>query len=107
MIAIHVYSDLRRYGTEEAPNRPSVLHLPSDKVTTLGELLTHTGITPEEISQIFLNYKLLRTSCTMAPWLGYQVARERLPHTGNYLETPVHDGDRIGLFPLKMALLVV
>jgi hypothetical protein len=43
----------------------------------------------------------------MAPWLGYQSAKERVPIGGSYLDAPVHSGDRPGVFPTKMAMLVV
>lgn len=107
MLEIHLYGDLGRYGAPSQPGQPGVLRLPAGEPASLGQLLGQAGIAPEEVAQVFLNGQLLNTCCSMAPWLGYQIARERLPAAGNYLETLVRDGDRLGLFPLNMAMLVV
>jgi len=107
MIEVHLYSELRRYGNEKDASKPSILYLPTATSATIHAVLEKIGTIPGEVAQIFLNYKLLQTSCSMAPWLGYQEEKERLPQSGNYLETQLQDGDRIGLFPHKMALLVV
>lgn len=34
-------------------------------------------------------------------------AEERVPNGGSYLDAPVRSGDRLGIFPTKMAMLVV
>ncbi|MEA3395968.1 MAG: hypothetical protein U9R05_00715 [Chloroflexota bacterium] len=107
MIELRLYGDLGRYGAPSRPGQPGVLRLPAGEPASLGQLLGQTGIAPEEVAQVFLNGQLLNTCCSMAPWLGYQTARERLPAGGDYLETLVRDGDRLGLFPLNMAMLVV
>jgi hypothetical protein len=73
----------------------------------VGSVLREVGIDPTEVGQIFLNGKLLNTRCSMAPWLGHQSAQECVPTGGSYLDASVHSGDLLGVFPTKMAMLVV
>jgi len=107
MIELHLYGDLRRYAQEKTASGQSVVQLPIGNGETVGSVLREIGIDPTEVGQIFLNGKLLDTRCSMAVWLGYQSARERIPIGGSYLDAPVHSGDRLGVFPTKMAMLVV
>jgi len=106
-VQIHLYGNLRHYGDQPRPDRPSVLHLSIAGRLTVAQALQQTGISPEQVGQVFLNGKLLNTRFTMAPWLGYPTEQERLPASGDYLETHVQSGDRLGLFPPNMAILVV
>jgi len=107
MIEIHLYGNLRRHAEQPRAGRPSVVHLSSEDTPTLAQVLQQVGIAPGEVGHVFLNGRLLNTRSTMAPWLGYQTERERLPASSAYLETPVHSGDRLGLFPAQMAILVI
>jgi hypothetical protein len=107
MVEIHLYGDLRRYGEQPRTDRPTVIRLPINGTLTVAQVLRQVGIAPQEVGQVFLNHELLNTRFTMAPWLGYQTADERIPASGDYLETPVRSGDRLGLFPIKMTMLVV
>lgn len=106
-LQIHLYGNLRCYGDQPRPDRPSVLHLPIAGGLSVAQVLQRTGIPPEQVGQVFLNGKLLNTRSTMAPWLGYPTEQERLPASGDYLETRVANGDRLGLFPPNMTILVV
>jgi hypothetical protein len=107
MIELHLYGDLRRYAQERMIAGQSVVRLPVGNGKTVGGVLREVGIDPTEVGQIFLNGKLLSTRCSMAFWLGYQFAKERVSTGGSYLDAPVHSGDRLGVFPTKMAMLVV
>jgi hypothetical protein len=107
MIELHLYGDLRRYAPEKTAAGQSVAQLLVGNGDTVGNALREVGIDPTEVGQIFLNGKLLDTGCSMAPWLGYQSAKERVPIGGSYLDTTVHPGDRLGVFPKKMVMLVV
>lgn len=107
MIELHLYGDLRRYAQEKTASGQSVVRLPMDNGDTVGRVLRELGIDPAGVGQIFLNGKLLNTRCSMAPWLGYQSAKERVPYGGSYLDAPVRSGDRLGVFPTNMAMLVV
>ena len=40
-------------------------------------------------------------------WLGYQTAEDRVPRCGERMKTSIRSGDRLGLFPHRMAMLVV
>lgn len=107
MVEIHLYGELRRHSDQPRGNRDSVVALPVRGAPTVGQVLAEAGIEPEEVAQIFLNGRLLKAGSSMAPWLGYQTARDRLPASGKHLDTPVRSGDRLGLFPPRMAMLVV
>lgn len=107
MIEVHLYGDLRRYAEETSAESESVVQLPIDNHETVGSVLRQIGIDPAEVGQIFLNHRLLNTRSLMAFWLGYQSAKERIPTRGSYLDAPVRSGDRLGIFPTKMAMLVV
>ncbi len=107
MIKLHLYGDLRRHAQGKTAGGQSVVQLPIGNGETVGSVLREVGIDPTEVGQIFLNGKLLNTRCSMAFWLGYQSAKERVPVGKSYLDAPVHSGDRLGVFPTKMAMLVV
>lgn len=107
MIELHLYGDLRRYGQEKTAGGQSTVQLRGGNGKTVGSVLRELGIDPAEVGQIFLNGRLLYTRCSMATWLGYQSAEERIPSGGSYLDAPVQSGDRLGVFPTKMAMLVV
>jgi hypothetical protein len=107
MIELHLYGDLRRYAREKMASGQLAVQLAIGNGDTVGSVLREVGVDPTDVGQIFLNGRLLNTRCSMAPWLGYQSARERVPIGGSYLDAPVHSGDRLGVFPTKMAMLVV
>jgi len=107
MIELHLYGDLRRHAREETTSGQSVVQLVIGDDETVGSVLRTARIDPVEVGQVFLNHKLLDSRCSMRPWLGYQSARERIPSGGSYLDAPVRSGDRLGLFPTNMAMLVI
>jgi hypothetical protein len=107
-IELHLYGDLRRYAQDKTTGgQLPVVQLSIGNGETVGSVLREVGIDPTEVGQIFLNGKLLSTRCSMAPWLGHQSAKERAPIGGSYLDASVRSGDRLGVFPTKMAMLVV
>ena len=107
MIEIHLYGNLRRHAPDPRHNQDSVVWLEPRPGETVGTTLERLNILPTEISHIFLNGTLLSTRNSMAPWLGYQQARDRMSSPDLGLDTPVRSGDRVGLFARNMALLVV
>ena len=107
MIEIHLYGDLCRYAQEKTAGGQSVVQLPIGNGETVGGLLREVGVDSTEVGQIFLNHKLLNTRCSMAFWMGHQSARKRIPIGGSYLDASVRSGDRLGVFPTNMAMLVV
>jgi len=107
MVEVHLYGSLRRYAADSRPDRESVGRLEPRPGETVGTLLEWLGISPAEVSHIFLNGTLLFTRNAMAPWLGYQQARADAPTQDQGLDFPLRDGDRLGLFAQDMAMLVV
>lgn len=107
MIEIHLYGNLRRRAPDPRPDQESVVQLTPIPGETVGTLLKRLSIPPAEIGHIFVNGALLSTRNSMAPWLGYQQARGGVPNQDMGLNTPVRSGDRVGLFPRNMAMLVV
>jgi len=107
MISVHLYGELRQYGDQPRPDRDTVVKLAAAHNATVRTLLKQVGISPDDVAQIFLNGKLLKAGSSMAPWLGYQLSLDRLPADGDHLDAPVKSGDRLGLFPRNMAMLVV
>lgn len=107
MIQVHLYGDLRRYGNQPLASQDTVVEICVSDNATVGQVLEEIGIDPKEIAHIFLNSRLLKAGSSMAPWLGYQTAQEQIPPGGIALDAPIRSGDRLGLFPLRMAMLVV
>jgi len=101
MIEIRFYGKLRRHAPESRSDRESVLRVEPRPGESVGTLLERLGLLPEELSHVFLNGALLSTRNSMAPWLRYRQVGQR------GLDTPVRDGDRLGLFGRDIALLVV
>jgi hypothetical protein len=102
MMEIHLYGHLRRYVSDPRPDRESVARLEPQPEETVRTALERLGISPDEIYHVFLNGTLLSTRNSMAPWLKYQESC-----VGQGLDTPVQEGDRLGLFARDMALLVI
>jgi len=100
---VRFYGKLRRYAPEPSLSRESLLRLEPQPDETVGTLLARLGISLEEVSHIFLNGALLLTCNSMAPWLRYPRPVER----DKGWNTPLHSGDRLGLFGRDMAMLVV
>jgi len=82
MIEVHVYGRLRRFAPDADPRGESVLRAAPRGAETVGSLVDRLSIPRGELgANVFVN--------------------------GHYadLETPVADGDRVGLFPDDMQLL--
>lgn len=82
MIRVHLYGKLRRFADNSDPTSQSVAPVPWQPGDTVARIVERLGVLLTELgSNIFLN--------------------------GRYanLESPVQDGDRLGLFPDDMQLL--
>jgi molybdopterin converting factor small subunit len=101
MIEVHLYGKLRRHAADSKANEESVLRLEARSDETVRTLLGRAGIDQSEVFHLFLNGSILRTENSMAPWLKYRQIE------GRGLDTPLSNGDRLGLFARDMALLVV
>ena len=84
MIEVHLYGKLRRFTDNQDPSRDSIIYVPVEEGDTIEDIIQRIGIPIGEIgSTIFLN--------------------------GEYspLERKVKDGDRLGIFPDNMAMVIV
>ncbi len=73
---------------------------------TLGEVLEQVGVDLDEVSNVFVNGRLLPRSVYPIT-LGYQLAAEGPLSPEAYLRAAVQPGDRVGILPRKMASVVV
>jgi len=82
MIEIHLYGKLRRFARNADPRAESIVTVPHCRVDTVGSVVDRLSVPRSDLGRnLFVN--------------------------GRYadLETPIVDGDRIGLFPDDMQLL--
>ena len=82
MIDIHLYGKLRQFADDQGTRSQSIALASWQPGDTIGEIVARLGISRTDLgSNVFLN--------------------------GRYanLESPVQDGDRLGLFPDDMQLL--
>jgi hypothetical protein len=110
MMDVYLYGKLRRHAPETRASGESVVRLEPQPEETVRSVMERVGVSPEDVYHIFLNGAILGTKNSMAPWLRYQQATDgpaKKPAQAKALDTPVHDGDRLGLFACDMALLVV
>jgi hypothetical protein len=106
MIEVRLFGNLRRHATQGGTGPETVLYLPGEAHQTVRAVLAGVGIDPGEISHIFLNGRLLPRSVYPLT-LGYpSVASDPLSVDG-CLQTPVQEGDRVGIFPGNMGVVVV
>lgn len=103
MVEIHVYGKLRRYAKDLPRTRRSIVALEPGTDETIASLFARMAIPVEEVYHVFFNSRLLATRNSMAPYVDYPQARSNLFDWD--LNTPVGDGDRIGLFGRDMAIL--
>jgi len=106
VIEIHLFGNLRRYGTDSRAASDTVVRLPAEKSETVGQVLSRMGIDPAEVSHVFLNGRLLPRSAYPII-LGYPLASERPLTPEGHLGAPVRSGDRVGIFPRNMGVVVV
>ena len=111
MIEVRLFGDLRHYAGQAAAPSGVVVELFSGEVATVGQVLALLGIHATEVGNLFLNGRLLPLStearATQAVHLGYQLEHATPLPPEVALETPIKDGDRLGVFARKMGLLVV
>ena len=84
MIEVHLYGKLRRFTDNQDPSRDSIVYILSKKEDTIEDIVRRLGIPFEELGcHIFLNGRLFP------------------------LERKVKAGDRLGIFPDNMAMIIV
>jgi hypothetical protein len=83
-----------------------VVQLPAAEGCTVGQVLARMGIDLPEVGNIFLNGRLLPRSAYPIV-LGYPLVTQVPLSSDAYLNTPVREGDRLGIFPRNMSAVVV
>lgn len=106
MIEVRLFGALRRYGGNPEPSPEAIVHLSDGEGATVGEVLSRMGIDPAEVSHVFLNGRLLPRSAYPIT-LGYPLAAQHPLTSDGHLGVPVHSGDRLGIFPRNMGVVVV
>lgn len=106
MVTITLYGRLRKkYKVDREVGTQGIIEVPAHPMETLDDLLARVGIPRDELYTIFVNSKLLTTHNKMADYLGYQQVCEDC-HNWELCVT-IKDGDRVALFGLDMASLVI
>ena len=106
MIEVRLFGNLQQYSPDPASVPGTPLHMPLGDSNTLGQVLDRVGVDPGEVSNVFINGRLLPRSVYPIT-LGYQLAADGPLSPEGYLSVPVQSGDRVGIFPRKMASVVV
>ncbi len=106
MIEVHLFGDLRCYAGDRRGESAAVLWLAGGEGDTVGAVLAEIGIDPQEVSHVFLNGRLLPRSVYPLS-LGYPAISKAPLARESWLGTKVGPGDRLGIFPSKMGLVVV
>lgn len=84
MVEVHLYGKLRRFSNNQDPTHHSIVHIQAREADTINDILKRIGIPRDEVgNNIFLN--------------------------GRYsnFERKVKNGDRLGVFPDNMAMVIV
>lgn len=84
-IKVKLYGDLREKVPNQDPHNgaPSILNMENNDINIVSDILSKLSIEENEISHIFVNFKYCGSGKT------------------------VKDGDQVGIFPKKMALMFV
>ena len=106
MIEVRLFGDLRRYAKDARPASDTILYLPAAETATVGQVLARIGIDPGEVSHVFLNGRLLPRALYPIT-LGYPLAAPQPLTPERHWSTPVQKGDRVGIFPANMGVVVV
>jgi hypothetical protein len=106
MIEVWLYGNLWRRVSDPAANGEPPIRLPAGEADTVGRVLDRVGVDPEEVSNIFLNGRLLPRS-NYPILLGYPLAAPSPLSLEGYLAMSVREGDRLGVFPRNMGAVVV
>ncbi len=107
MVEVRFFGKLKRFGEDPRPDRLSKRRVAPSDATTVQAVIDYLQIPVTEIAHVFLNGQLLMTCATMARWLDYPDAAERIPQGETPWAAPLHPGDRVSFFGQDMALLVV
>ena len=105
LIEVRLFGELRHHDARKQASG-TVLYLPAGTGETVGQIIAHFGIEPEAIGNVFLNGRLMPRSIYPIA-LGYPLTSEVPLAPDLFWSTGVRSGDRLGLFPRTMSLVVV
>ena len=106
MIELRLFGDLVQHAGNDGLAAGTAIYVSAEGGETVGQVLEQMGIGLDEVGNVFLNGRLLPRS-TYPITLGYQLTAPEPLTSEECLGTPVRTGDRLGVFPLKMASVVV
>ena len=106
MIEIRLFGNLKRHVQGARPASDTILYLPAAETATVGQILARIGIDPTEVSHVFLNGRLLPRAAYPIT-LGYPLAAAQPLTPEGHWGMPVQEGDRVGIFPCNMGVVVV
>jgi hypothetical protein len=107
MIEVRLFGDLRHHAGEPGSESGVVVHVPRrGEGDTVGTVLSRLGIDPCEVGHVFVNGRLLPRSSQPIHW-GYPLMAQQPLSLQDSLQQPVAEGDRLGVFAAKMALVIV
>lgn len=106
MIEVRLLGDLQRHVRGQSGCSGTVIRLASQEGRTVGQVLAHFGIDPEEVGHVFINGRLLPRSAYPIT-LGYPLAGNHPLTTEATLDIALSSGDRLGVFPQTMSLVVI
>ena len=104
-VEIRLFGHLCHHAGEGSRSGTAV-YLPAVEAATVGQVLDHLGIDLSEVGNLFLNGRLLPRGIYPLT-LGYQSVSERPLAGEEVLAIPVQPGDRVGIFPTNMSVVVV
>jgi hypothetical protein len=106
MIEVRLFGSLKRHARGAKPAADTILYLPAGETATIGQVLACIGIDRAEVSHVFLNGRLLPRSVYPIT-LGYPLVADRPLTSEGHWAVPVQAGDRVGIFPNNMGVVVV
>jgi hypothetical protein len=105
VIEVRLFGELQQYSGKKQPSG-TVIYLPAATGETVGEILAHFGIDPKVVGNVFLNGRLMPRSIYPIT-LGYPLTSPVPLAADAFWSTQVRSGDRLGLFPHTMSVVVV
>jgi hypothetical protein len=106
VIEVRLFGSLRSYAGNSRAASDAIVRLPAGEGETVGRVLARMGIDPGEVSHVFLNGRLLPRSAYPIT-LGYPLAAEHPLTPEGHQGMLVQSGDRLGIFPRNMGVVVV
>lgn len=105
VIEVWLFGELQQYSGNKQPSGTAV-YLTAAAGETVGEILAHFGIDPKVVGNVFLNGRLMPRSVYPIT-LGYPLTSPVPLAADAFWNTRVRSGDRLGLFPHTMSVVVV